>query len=310
MTSIRERYQQQHPKTTKDESILHHLWVEFDELQKALAAISSCHRVGNFYPNEFDACCVLEKFWRDLEPTSYGRESKSTIDSAMEIVEMRQKRRKSKNSVNRAAVAHEYETSAIPLIMPWHIVLGDHSRRSKTIATKVLRYACLQTKWNVGSSNNTRANNSSKYCLALAREILGILFPRVETSERGKILTLRSNKSGSAAVTASVFAFDVDDNARFVEVHAQEEEKVVKKLFDRVTPNTDFSLEEVASAYRVMLDNRNSGGGDSVETRKFRDLLDFIYLASKQALSQTAINGLRETMDTCWAELYEPSDQG
>lgn len=290
LSMIREQYQRRYPKSKKGEAILDNLWVEFGEIIKAL------EYCGADCPNV--AAKELVRLWSSLEPTARGRKPKSVTDSAMDIVEIRQKRRKSRH-VNRTQETDERPVSG--LVKPWHIVLGDHSRRSKTIGTIALRYFCLQTKW-------CTPKTDSLSCLAKTRELLSKIYPKVESCERGKIMCLAGARSDKKCTFADgcildegcLFAFDREDKARFAVVPRQREASVVKRVFCRVTPATDRSLAEVATAYRVLLENLKQ---DSTEIRNFRDLLDFVDLGAHKNLSQTAINGLRETLDARWAEL-------
>lgn len=267
-------------KSEGDDKHSEQLWAEFGELLRSAAASSqTAHLVT-----------ALVEEWRLLAKQAVRHTDESLRAKAQEIVQGRQKRRKTKRKGN-ADVKYQ-------AIQPWHIVLGDRCTRDRTLGTLVLRFHCLQLK-----QSNRRIDCEQVLCRT--RNFLRLAFPSEQTNEVGRILYVTGSRfvEYTSNLCEPVYAFGADEKITFGSVPVDHELDVVKLLYTKISA-TERSLEELVQAYRIALkDQQACASHHSVQA--FESFLDFVSQAAAQDLTQTAINGLRESLDAKWDALFE-----
>ena len=287
LRDLRRSHERQTPQAFRNEKFLDHLWTEFGELLKSAEST----------PQQQTMLSALQQERKRLANRTQMHLRKSELEAARAVVQARQKRRKIKRSNS-----HKNVTKCLHTIQPWHIVLGDHSNRDRTFATLALRYFCVEVK-------DAGIALQEKEVLRKTRTFLQIAFPGTPVDEVGMIL-YAWGKTSSRFVDLPVeqldeYSFGEDDKHMFVPVALGREAEVVKHLYTKMTPTSERSLQEVARAYRTLLDSESrvtcQDGGSKL--KEFKSLLDFCEQAEQLALTQTAINGLRESLDNKWADL-------
>eukprot|EP00977_Amphora_coffeiformis_P007425 scaffold1605_cov158-Amphora_coffeaeformis.AAC.8 len=295
---MRQEHEKNTPRCGKKEKHFEHAFIEFGELLK----------VAETTEQFCTSSSALDKEWKRLLQDARRFQLKSPADSAKEIVESRQKRRKLKYNGASSTKIPADDLSKNYTIEPYHIVLGDHSTKNRTFGTLVLRYFCLLTKY--------MGPDELDQVLPRTRNLLQDAFPSARADQVGRILYMNGKTASRFAPRSQdssqqLYSFgrgeDSDDNkATFVPVARDHELGVVKHLYTKMTPSSERSLRELAVAYRRMLLDHSvmvQQPALQVKVGSFQRLLDFCETAEILDLTQTAINGLRESLDSKWAEL-------